>query len=140
MVLKLLSKSKSYVFLALFLMWCFFCSGQTDAQKAGLKGKVKKVEQNTFGAMMSFGEVEKSGEDRESLMDIDIWKYDDQGQLVEKYWGTTGTLYAISKYQYNSKGKLIESAAYSSDDHGRLTAKYTYQYDDQSNRIEWIQS
>ena len=64
-----------------------------------------------------------------------LYKYDSQGNIIEgaEYKGD-GSLSGKRLYKYDSQGNMIEEACYNSD--GSLDHKYLYKYDLQGNMIE----
>ena len=104
---------------------------QTDAERKGLKGRVKSVEYADYTAVEKFGEIEKG-----SLDYIYTHKYDNNGNEIEwcKYY-SDGSLEQKDTYKYDNKGNIIEACRYKSD--GSLERKDTKKYDNNGNEIEW---
>ena len=107
---------------------------KTDAQIAGLKGKVKTLERSHFKAEIKGGKVEKG-----SLDNKHMYAYDDRGNQIEwKVYNSNRSLNLKHTYAYDDKGNKIEWKSYKDD--GSLEAKYVfkYKYDSEGNWIEVI--
>lgn len=135
MALKLLSKSKGYVFLYLFLSCCFVSSAQrekkTDAERLGIKGKVKLVKESIFNTVMKLGKVEKG-----SLRYKITYRYNRKGkQIKEAIYDSDG--YFDREYmKYDHWGKVVESLIYYRRDYKILFDTRTIYKDVYNNKRE----
>jgi hypothetical protein len=101
---------------------------QNDVKRRELKGNVKILEQKNFDATEKFGEAVKL-----KLRDWKIFTFDASGNIIEeKSMYENGKTYAIKKFKYNNKNKIIEETFVCGDrtDLGR------YIYDKTGNNIE----
>ena len=127
----------------------------------GLNCKVKSVRVQSYAMVMKFGEPTKdqrvqnellefnNGQlitknvfydyesDEPELMEKMIYKYNEQGLLIEinEYWGN-GSYCGKETYEYNDQNLRTEEYWYNSDD--KVSHHYHMEYDETGNEILWV--
>jgi hypothetical protein len=102
---------------------------KTDLEEAGLKGKVKSVEQLEYLAVVvnEFGEIVNKGR----FYNMTLIKYNEKGNKFEENIYNSGKQ---SVYKYDEKGNMIEENTYNAD--GSLSRNRTFKYDEKGNMIK----
>jgi len=101
---------------------------KTDWEYDGLKGKVKSVTE------ISYEEIDASGKITKGKKRTNVYKYDENGNIIESSCYFYRNLYSQFIYKYDEKGNLIKKNTYEFD--GILHNEFIYKYDDNGNQIQ----
>lgn len=128
---------------------------KTDLQKHELNGNVKSIEEKEFEGIEKFGEPvrtkleyirtrlfdnygrlmeSKSLYSDGSLIGMNTYKYDKNGNLIEDKWYQSRGLSMYHIYKYDTKGNNIEDNHYESD--GKLSSKIINKFDLNNNEVD----
>ena len=105
---------KSFLFI-IFVLSIQSCSNRTlknDWDNDNLKGEVKSFKEFSYSAIKRFGEIEKYQRNRDNIFDYDF------------------------QNKYNKFGNKVEEIFF--DKNNRKTQKYTYQYNENGNKMEFL--
>ncbi|MCQ2218402.1 MAG: hypothetical protein MJZ33_07975 [Paludibacteraceae bacterium] len=117
-------KNKITLFVAL-LMAIFFSSNAKSRKEDGDSSTKAEVMADTFKGRI---------DTKVTLEDSTISKYDEKGNLIEKYVYIGGSLTRKFIIKYNEKGERIDYCKYNGD--GSLDYKETNKYDERGNIVE----
>jgi hypothetical protein len=102
-----------------------------DLTDAGLLGKVKATDEQTFAMVQSFGQWSQSTAYASRITAV----YDAKGNRTEgASYNADGSLWLKSVYAYDAKGNRTEETSYNAD--GSLWLKWVYTYDAKGNMTE----
>jgi|SRR5690554_1421603 len=104
---------------------------KNDLEEENLKGKVRRIIENSYYAEYKFGEPQKG----EKIFGQSEDLFNEQGMLIEKRFTNIFGDRVIKKY--NDRGLELETILFNEE--GGLNSKTIYQYDKDGNRIERAQ-
>jgi len=156
-----ITKLLTIVSIILFFSNCTDNKIKNDLTKENLKGKVRRVIENSYDTEEKFGEVIKTDQygqkefyfneqgyflqkkERFNYPDYfsyntETFKYDQQENIIEKRFESNNSMFGESShkytYKYDKKGNKIEENRYNYK--GELEDKVVYKYDSSGNKIE----
>lgn len=145
------------ILMILISSYSYIKKENNDLSEFNLKGKVKSVREFTYENIDNLEDIQKNKPSGKfvvfynikgnltkrysyhsdgRLVVNNIYKYDNEGFLIERIIFTLGEMDFRYTFKYDEKGNKIEMTCYNSD--GSLNDKTTYKYDIKDNQVEII--